>query len=268
MNKLAYNPIQEDRYITYLAGLPQGSSPIGMMDKWNSYGAQKHPIRNTVISNILGVTSGVAMTALGTATVPLFRDGIQATFFASKFDVCMATAGNVKNLFNAFSQYDGMFKGSGVPDYLNKFFAGNLVGIESFKRCMESNEQEIVKGKVFNYAANVWDVASNNAHYLLGAAVGLTALFTYMTMNDFTDLENQTEADLIKSLKDRYERIGTRLTDLKTNPDAQKCADRILKNQLQINQEIEALQLPNLSWKQIRQITEPVFEAAQNMLPK
>jgi hypothetical protein len=98
------------------------------------------------------------------------------------------------------------------------------------------------------------------------AAVGLVSWFSYSKMNAYQAKERQSENDLKKDLADRYGKIATRLAALESNEEVQVCARNILQRQLEINKEIDSLHLPNLSWKNIVDITQPVFDAAATKL--
>src|SRR5262249_54637475 len=94
-------------------------------------------------------------------------------------------------------------------------------------------------------SAKVWNTLSTEGVIVGSSLVCLTALFIYLQNKTLQNDENQFEEDLTRTLADKYGKIATRLNDLESNTLAQGYAKKILQNQLQINQEIENLNLPN-----------------------
>lgn len=265
-NSLNQN-VEQDRNIIYLAGLPNGQSPIGFTDKWNALGAQKHPIMNKTISSITGIVSGVAATTLGTVAYPLYRDGIQATFFAGREKVVLNFTLN-KNYISAITNiYEEFFNPSrffGLGTHFQNFFGG----IARFADTYQNPDLDFAPIRTFNYGTEVFKTVYNNPTTVAGTAIAITILVTYLTMKKFSKNEIETENQLTNSLKNRYEKIASRLNDLEDNTDVQECSKRILKNQFLINKEIENLQLPSLNWSRITEITQPVIEVAEQIQSK
>jgi hypothetical protein len=85
-------------------------------------------------------------------------------------------------------------------------------------------------------------------------------------MNAYKASEYQAEVNLNNTLKERFKKIADRLTDCKNDRDIQVCAQKILGRQIEINSELENLHLPNLTGKHIEEITDPVFNAAKQIL--
>jgi hypothetical protein len=266
MNRLTTSSLPEDQHITYLSGLPTGNSPIGYMDKYNAYRAQKHPIGNQIISKLSGVINGIGLTALGLTAYPLFRDGVRQTFFASRFNVCTTFASNVCSTGDILFSIDRIFSPITAPSEFTQYFGWPGLYCQALYNSAWLDESNLMKLRGLNYLGNIGQTLSDNAGLVIAGAIALTAYFTSTQKKDYVDQEIEAEESLKRSLADRYEKIGTRLLDLENNKQAQGCAERILKNQLQINQEIEALQLPSLSWKEIKNITKPVFDAAQKII--
>ena len=264
MTTISQRSVEQDLQIAYLAGLSNGQSPIEFMDKWNASTAQKHPFANNFSSNISGAIKGIATTAFGTLTYPLFRDGITQTFATPDWVVCSEYSAKSETMINILSKLNSFFKCNSIPLNFDKFISIS----NNFKDLCNNataNETDLIKMQAINYAGKVWETLSNNTLLIGASAVGLTALFAYSKMQEYTDNEIKAEESLKRSLSDKFEKIADRLTDLKGNSQAQECASRILLNQLQINNEIDNLQLPSLSRKKIKEMTQPVFEAAQKM---
>lgn len=266
MNYITTNSIPEDRYITYLAGLT-GQSPVGFLDNYHAHKAQKHTLSNRVISNIIGITKGIATTALGVSAYPLFRDGIKETFFASRLSVANTYVENIRALEDANFTFRSIFEPLNATSYLRNYFETSYNDVRTFKETLLLDEKDLMKIRALNYVAKVWETLANHTLLIGTTAVVLTALFAYSQNQRYSEKETEAEERLKQSLADRFEKIATRLIDLESNKQAQECARRILQNQLQINKEIENLHLPSLTWKEIKMITKPVFDAAQKIQP-
>ena len=84
-------------------------------------------------------------------------------------------------------------------------------------------------------------------------------------MNSYAREECQAEEDVKNVLTDRFGKIATRLTAIEANQKLKHALKIFILRQLEINKEIESLQLPSWVWKDIEQITQPVFEAARTL---
>lgn len=271
----------EDRYIAYLAGLPRGGQQtIEFMDKYQASSAQRHPISNQISSSIVGSIKGITLTALGVLAYPVVNEGIKSDVLGSTWEVCSTWVDNFQT--HAESLYN--FDPHKISDYVDfqkvktvfwQMMKTSHDGLKTGYKCLtddamfeQCREELIKKGRANDYINSVMDTASTHRMLIGAVTVGLVALCTASKMSSYTMQELQTEKNLRNTLANRFGKIATRLTTLETNRDAQECARRILQNRLQINKEIENLHLPSLTWKDIEQITQPVFDAALRIQPK
>lgn len=266
MSSIVNSHLVEDRYITYMAGLPQGQQPIGFMDKYHSYGAQKHPISNSIAANIIGTTKGIALTALGVLAYPFANETMKATFLGSNWNASYACANNVADAFNIYCTWGRIFDPRHATSYLSESVKESFIFYSTLAKCA-TDDRSLLLGRAANYGRAVLDTVAQNYPYIAAASVVLAALYTFDKNVSYVVQEKETEEQLIQTLKNRFGKIATRLTDLETNSEAQECAKRILQHRLQINTEIENLQLPSLNWKDIEEITQPVFDAALSIQP-
>ncbi len=243
-----------------MAGMNAGTKTIGFMDKFNASYAQKHPISNTIAAGIIGPIKGIATVSFGLLASPFLNSASRASILGSGWDVCTSCGSNVIGTVNTVYKAAEILDQRQLP-YLNQLLDSWSSGFAVATKCAVEVETQTAC-RAFNYAGSIVNTLSNN-YVLVGAAtVGLVAYFTYNKMNTYKAKECQTEENLKNELTERYEKIAARLTSLESNSEIQKCATKILERRFEINSELKSLQLPSLSWKVIKQITKPVFDAA------
>lgn len=267
MASITSSPITEDRYIAHLAGMQTGKKIIGFYDKYKAYSAQKHPISNKIAASMIGSIKGGVITTFGVLAYPLVNNSMRSSILGSGWSVCTACGVHAKSVADVILSIEQFVEPEKAQSYWEKKANSYVMGFKTIHSCA-TDDQSLMSCRAVNYVGGVWDTLSNN-YMLIGAVtVGLVALFTYSKLHTYAKQESLAEKDIKKDLIDRFGKIATRLKALEASKEVQECARNILQRQLEINKELESLQLPTLTWKDIEQITQPVFDAAKSVKQK
>lgn len=263
MITIAKSPV-EDRYIAYLAGAQKGINPITNKDRNKAYCAQKHPVSNKIASSIIGLLKGGFITSFGLATYPLVNQTMKASIFGSTWEVCSACGAHGKALADLIQNIHRFVDPQKAPSYLGQKVQSYLAGLSITGSCV-ADKQNLINCRIVNYLGSIAETLSKHSIMIGSATAGLVTFFAYAKMNSYLKQERAAEEELIDCLTNKFGKIATRLTALGTKKSGPKRATDILLRRLEINKEVENLHLPSLAWKDIEHITQPVFEAAQNI---
>lgn len=271
MSSIQNSLVVEDKYIAYLAGMQTGKKIIESNDERKAYLAQKHPISNKITASIMGLINSSIFTTAGVLAYPLVNGSMRSSILGSRSNVCVTCGSNLQSIALLITDIQRKITPEkSLPNWAENCAAtisSYVIGIDAATSCT-TNEQALMSCRAFNLVGGTWNTLSDN-YMLIGAiGVSLMALFTFSQMNTYVMQERQSEEDIKKSLTDRFGKIATRLISRETNQEVQEYAKNILQRQLEINKELEALQLPTLTWRGIEQITQPVFNAAKNITNK
>jgi hypothetical protein len=259
--------IVEDRYIAHLVGLSEGEKTIKFADKYHAYQAQKHPITNKIASGLIGTIKGTVLTTFGVLAYPLVNETMRENIFGSTLNVCITCGKNTKSFVDLAIDINRFLQPEKGLSFLKQLTTSYGAGVVVAGKCATQSEM-LLAARVVNYAGSIQETISNNFTLIGTVALGLVGLFAISKMHAYSAEECQAEEALKNVLTDRFGKIATRLEDLKANPEIEAFAEKLLERQLEINQEIESLQLPSLTWKEITQITQPVFDAAKGIAGK
>lgn len=271
MTSIANSSVVEDQYIAHLAGMPAGKMIIGFGDGFKSYSAQKHPIANSISASIIGLIGSGVLTTVGVLAYPLANSSMRESILGSALvNICGACKTNAEALTKLFCDVQRIIEPDKAALNCGRTIESYEFGLEAGSKC-PADDQFVPQCRIINYHGGVWNTVSDN-YVLIGAvAVSLASLatwFIYSQMNSYARKESQAEESIKQSLTDRFGKIASRLTALEANQEIQECANNILQRRVEINKEIEDLQLPALTWKDIEQITQPVFDAATTLQQK
>ncbi|MBA3817033.1 MAG: hypothetical protein H0X29_11055 [Parachlamydiaceae bacterium] len=264
MSSITKSSVIEDRYIASLAGLTDGQKTIGHVDKYNAYYAKNHPISNTIASGFIGSLNGVAITHFGVLAYLLLNNDKRASIFGSAKEVCVSCGLHTRSITALLLNMQMFLTPKQGVSWMQQQLLSLRVGVGAAVVCVVDNPINL-GCRVVNYVGGVQETISNNYMEIGAVTVGLIALFTYSKMNAYAAQERHVEKKLKHELTDRFEKIASRLKDLKSNPQIQECAKKILERKIEINKEIESLKLPNLTSKGIKKITQPVFDRAKKV---
>lgn len=266
MNRLADSPIQEDRYIVHLAGQPNGKKTIKASDKNQAKLAQNHPLGNKIASLFTGMIKGALLSIVGGSVYPLLNKEMSDSIFGSTWTVCAACGSNIQSLVMRANNFKNFFDPNSKPvDSFAKYGDSYGLGLSVGKECA-TDIKALTTCRKINYGVSVFDTIFS-INTIIGTAC-LIALFTYSKMNSYTTKKLQAKEKLINNLEERYGKIAARLNTLKVNKEVRDYANSIWFRQQEINQAIADLKLPNMKWKQIVEITNPVFIAADRIVQK
>jgi hypothetical protein len=247
MNTLSNSSVIEDRYLAYLAGFDGGQKVSEISNKIK---AGNHP-GSKVATYIKDAIKNGLVTSFVLA-YPLLKSG--SSILGGRLEVCPSCIKNVFLLNDWGMDFKYFFTGSQSKprdigeSFLQPFGAGAF--------CLANEDNAIMKCRAINYMG---ELAYNFAEATI---ISLVALTLFAKWSAFLSQKNTEEQTIKDFLTERFGKIATRLSDLETNPEIQDCATRILQHQLEINKEIESLNL-RLSWREVEQITQPVFDAAR-----
>ncbi len=268
MSILPNSSVKEDRYIAYLAGQKGGQKIIGKTDEPDVFKAQEPPISNRIASVLNGSLSGISATLLGLLVYPFINGDTRETIIgSSKFSICTSCGIHLKNLSGFLLQFPEFSPTKKALSYLDQQFTSFSAGIVTVLKC--SDKEDLFNAcRLMNYLGAIKDVLSNYPLIIGVGTIFLAVLYTSDAKNSFISDEKKAECGLINTLAARFEKIAERLTDREADPKIQECAKMILTRRLEINDELENLQLPNLKRIDIRNITQPVFDAAKEVMRK
>lgn len=270
MTAISNSLILEDRYIAYMAGLSK--KPADFADKYKIYAAQHHPIYNRIASSVLGSIQSGLITTTGILTYPFINDSIRSSIFGSFTNVCVSCSNNVKSFTDLMIKivkfvqtFDEMQSPSHKKlSYWDEIKISYGSWLTTGTKCY-SDELTLLACRGLNYGASIKEILLEN-YLLIGiGSIGLAALLGSYKMHSYISKEQKAAKEVKQDLVNKFSKIATRLIALKANPQAQSCAKTILERRLEINTEIEKLNIPNLSWPEIEQITQPVFDAAEEL---
>lgn len=262
MTNISNSSIAEDRYLAHMAEMQGGKNIIGFSDRYWASSAQKHPIGNKMFASTIGLIKSSVVTSFALLAYPLMNSSTRSSILGSALDVCLTCGINVKTIGDLFYKVQNLVDPHKTQSYVEQTMEAYKAGAEAVANCA-TDDKALLACRAGNYAGGIVDMLSDNYMLVTAAAVGLFTWFSYSKMNTYAKKELATEVAIKKDLTNRYGKIATRLAALESNQEVQACAKNILQRQLEINQEIERLNLPNLTWKDIENITQPVFEAAE-----
>lgn len=278
MNNLSNSSVNEDRYIAHLAG-NGGTNPIGWSDSWNAGGAKKHPIGNSIGSTIDGLVGGLFRTGALVTAATLSKVDNFTSVFGSKEQVCVVLGQNLASLGNLVMRSALYLDTIGLypmtpkermDTYGAKFVTGVLPSWVSnaatYSECVAKRDEEMGQSRAINLLGSVGTTIDQNYAIVSAVALGLILWTAKRSLDAAQKREVDAEQQLINLLSDRYAQIGSRMKANASDAEVQAAAQKILQRRLEINQEVKNLQLPNLRWVDIENITKPVFEAAEKIV--
>ncbi len=254
------NRSQEENYLLHLAGIIDTDSPIGQNEYELAKRASKHTVCNSLCSLFNGVVGG------STASVMSF---LASPFLVSHFR---------NNVFGSVEKIkEGLI--SVLTSLEKKDWISNVDPVSKHWPRYKTAEEflnfhpEGVNSMSY-YLWELMDIATSHPHLILGAAAVTMGTCTIFTMCYLGQKEKNAEKELVQNLKGLYSKIAQKLEDMaigaEGNPrktaELKDLVKQILSRRVDIDNEIEQLQLPNLI--KIREITSPVFEQAAKIRDK
>lgn len=279
---------QEDKYLLHLAGEKNGTSPLGWWDKRNASASQKHPTLNKIGAVINGAFGSVGLIGIGSFAYPMLNADLRNGILGDVGSVCKACFSSGKTLTDISLKIDellNMFRRD--PNHPVAYTAASYVfpnvggtataGICALDATFNPKQEIVSECRWANYATGVYNTVVDNLPMLVATGVVLAGGLAIYSKNSYEKTEVDTEKQLIAKLQRRYKKIADRLTeraqeaegDKEKEAEVRQLAEKILKRQGFIAQEVDNLKLPSFSHPmEAEYLVDPVLDAAQKIQRK
>ncbi len=253
----AKNISNEEKFLNHLAGQDPTSSPIGKYEYYAAGKAQPHPVCNAVQSLLKGGIGGSCLAIGAFLASPFlnttFRESVFGTVEKMK-DGMLPIMHNLKNM--GFEEYKG------TAAYSGKSYSNPEEYISAHPDHVSS---------IGYYAHVLLENTLMHPVFIAGASIAAVAGCIYYAKNNADKREAEAEKTLVEHLQGRYFKIAEKLEakglaaegNVAKEKEVRTLATTILTRKVEIDAEVEKLGLPRL--KNVREITNPVYEAAEKI---